>query len=105
MDDKNINMLISKMQSSPQNALTSQPSINTNKILTKGGKRRKLKSKRRKRLLGGNKVFVNNIPNNSVSPGVNEMYQKVNQAQLTQSVQSMNGGRRNRRKSRKRRSI
>ena len=100
MDDKNINTLISKMQSSPPNASAIQPSINSTKIITKGGKRRR-KSRRRKKLLGGNTFAVTNIPRNSVSPGVNEMYQKVNQSIITNSVQSMMDGGRIRKKSKR----
>jgi (2Fe-2S) ferredoxin len=50
-------------------------------------------------------MAVNNIPNNSVNPNVQRMYQQVNQAQVTNSVQSMTDGgrRRKKRKSKKRR--
>ena len=96
------NPVISKLSSSPPNASTT---ISIPKPIVNGGKRKKNKSKkRRKYFLGGDTVAVNNIPYNSVSPQVEKMYQQVNQAQVTNSIQSMtDGGRRRRKKSRKRR--
>ena len=111
MSDNITNQLISKIQSSPPNAPTIQPSINSNKIITKGGKRIKKSKIRKKTLSGGNTtVGVNNIPNTVVSSGIKDMYQQVNQARLTNLVQSRTdqistygGRRRKRRITRKRR--
>lgn len=101
MSDNITNQLIAKMQNSPPNA--PQQVINLNKILTKGGKRRrKNKRKSKKILLGGNtKVAVNDIPNTVVSPGIKEMYKDVNQARLTNLVQSITDGGSRRIKSRR----
>jgi hypothetical protein len=96
------NPTIAKMMSSPPNGDANTTQIPSNKIITKGGKR---KSKRRKRILGGaTNVAVNNTPQNVVSPGVLDIYKQLNQAQATNSVQSMTDGgrRRKKRKSRKR---
>lgn len=76
----------------------------------KGGRRirrtRKTRrtTRRRKRLLGGaSEVAVANTPHNVVSPGVTDMYKQLNQAQATNSVQSMTDGGGRRRKTRRRR--
>jgi len=71
----------------------------------KGGRKTRRTRRRRKRLLGGaTEVAVANTPHNVVSPGVTDMYKQLNQAQATNSVQSMtDGGGRRRRKTRRRR--
>ena len=103
MSNTIINPTIAKMMSSPPNGDANTTQMISNKIITKGGK---LKSKRRKRILGGAaNVAVNNTPHNVVSPGVLDIYKQLNQAQATNSVQSMTDGgrrRRKRKKSRKR---
>jgi hypothetical protein len=71
---------------------------------TKGG--RKTRRTRRRKILGGaTDVAVANTPHNVVSPGVTDMYKQLNQAQATNSVQSMTdgGGRRKKRKRSKKR--
>ena len=94
------NPVIAKMMSSPPNGDASPPSINSNKIITKGGKR---KSKRKKRILGGaTNIAVSNTPHNVVSSGVTDMYKQLNEAEITNLVQSKTDGGKRRRKKRTR---
>jgi hypothetical protein len=95
------NPVIAKMTSSPPNGDASQPSINSNKIITKGGKR-KIKSKKRI-LVGGTDIAVSNTPHNVVSSGVSDMYKQLNEAVITNLVESKTDGGRRRPKRRTRR--